>query len=319
MDESQMWAVQYRRYGGPEVMEVGQAAVPSPSAAQVLVEVSAFSLNQLDLDGRAGRMRPMMGFGFPKGSGVDFVGRVVQGGGRAAGVDDGDVVWGYTGLKPPGRAAAAAQYVATGADQVARAPRTIPPGEAAALPLVGLTALQALRALRVGSGKQVLVVGGNGGVGSATIQVARLLGAEVDAVVGRQSQAAERAGARQLYNYHSGGPEQITRKYDAVVNAAGASMLAYRRTTARGGEVMALSPAAIPLVVLSLLSPGARIRTMSARSVPEDLTWLADRVDDGSLVPIIDTSYELKDVARMHEDAQARSACGKRVVVVGQH
>ncbi|WP_243118289.1 hypothetical protein [Actinomyces wuliandei] len=77
MGENQMWAVQFRRYGGPEVMEVGQAAVPTPSAAQVLVEVAAFSLNQLDLDGRAGRMRPMMGFGFPKGSGVDFVGRVV--------------------------------------------------------------------------------------------------------------------------------------------------------------------------------------------------------------------------------------------------
>ncbi|WP_257493910.1 zinc-binding dehydrogenase [Actinomyces wuliandei] len=47
--------------------------------------------------------------------------------------------------------------------------------------------------------------------------------------------------------------------------------------------------------------------------------WLADRVDDGSLVPIVDTTYELKDVARMHKDAEARSACGKRVVVVGQH
>ncbi|WP_243118288.1 zinc-binding dehydrogenase [Actinomyces wuliandei] len=184
---------------------------------------------------------------------------------------------------------------------------------------MGLTALRALRALRVGSGKQVLVVGGNGGVGSTTIQVARLLGAEVDAVVGRQGQAAEQAGARQIYNYHSGGPEQITRKYDAVVNAAGASMLACRRTTARGGEVMALSPAAIPLVAFSMVSPGARIRMMSAKSPPEDLVWLADRVDDGSLVPIVDTTYELKDVARMHKDAEARSACGKRVVVVGQH
>lgn len=95
-----MWAIQYRRYGGPEVLEVGKVPI-----------------------------------------GSDFVGAVVRTGGRVPGVEIGDRVWGYLGMQPPGRHAAAARYVAVRADRIAVAPSRVPLEGAAALPLAGITAI----------------------------------------------------------------------------------------------------------------------------------------------------------------------------------
>lgn len=225
MASSQMWAVQYRKYGGPEVLEVGRVSTPRPGAKQVLVEVAAFSLNEADVMARAGRLRGLNGFGFPKGTGADFTGTIVQTGASVTNLKVGDRVWGYVGMKPPGRHAAAAQYLTIRADQIALAPSRVSLEEAAALPLVGLTAVAALRALGVEKGKRVLVVGGNGGVGSTAIQVARAHGAHVDAVTGERAGAATQAGAANLYNYHQGGVTQITQRYDAILATASDGLL----------------------------------------------------------------------------------------------
>lgn len=312
----EMWAVQYRSYGGPEVLEVGQVVVPQPSSRQVFVEVAAFSLNRSDLMARAGKMKGLNGFGFPKGTGVDFSGTVVQAGAGATGVAVGDRVWGYLGMRPPGPHAAAAQYLTVRADRISVAPSRVALEEAAALPLTGLTAIQALRVLRVGTGRRVLVVGGNGGVGSTAVQVARALGGQVDAVTGHRCTAAERAGARHVYDYHAGGATQITHRYDAVLVTAGTDLLAYRTLLDRSGRIAALSPSAIPTIITTAFRPGPMIRMVSAQPDADDLAWLAARVDDGAITPIIDTMYPLDRVAQAHRDAHHRSAAGKRVITV---
>ena len=314
MNSDDMWAVQYRDYGGPEVLEVGQAAAPQPSARQVLVEVAAFSLNQTDLMARAGKMKGLNGFGFPKGTGADFAGAVVQAGGSVTSVKVGDRVWGYLGMKPPGRHAAAAQYLTIRADQIAVAPSRVSLEEAAALPLTGLTAVQALRALRVEKGQRVLIAGGNGGVGSTAIQVARALGAQVDAVTGRRSTAAEQAGALHIYDHHEGCAAQINDRYDAILVTANTDLLAYRKLLNRGGRIAALSPSAIPAILASAFTPGPLIRMLSAKPHAGDLAWLTSRVDDGTITPIIDAVYPLDRVTEAHRDAENRSAAGKRII-----
>lgn len=319
MSEESMWAVQYARYGGPEVLEIATVPRPRPSDRQVLVEVAALSVNATDLMTRQGRMKGLNGFGFPKGTGVDFSGTVTETGANVTGLKIGDRVWGYLGMKPPGKHAAAAQYLTIRADQIATAPENIPLEDAAALPLVGLTALQALRgALKFTSGSRVLIVGGSGGVGTAAIQIATALGASVDAVAGARGDVAEQAGATHVYDYRSTEPAQIEGRYDAILDTATADLRAYRRLLNRGGRIAALTPSAIPAILASAFTPGPLIRMVSAKPKADDLAWLAQAVDAGSLTPIIDTPYPLRRISDAHRETETGPAGGKRIIIA-QH
>ena len=311
-----MWAVQFRSYGSPEVLEVGTATMPSPSPKDVVVEVAAFSINAVDLQTRRGKMRLFDGMGFPKGTGVDFAGLVHEVGDRVRGVRIGARVWGYLGMKPPGRAAAGAQYVRVRADRVTPAPSAVTLTEAAALPLAGLTAVQALRPLKIHRGDRVLVVGGNGGVGSTVVQVARIMGADVDAVVGVRGGVAAGAGAQQVFDYHDLEPSDIPDRYDVVVDTAGTDASAYRGLLRPGGRMAAIAPGAFWDILKSVLSPGPVIRMVSGKPNAKDLAWLAAKVNTGELKPILAATYPLDRIAEAHRDAENLSAAGKRIVLV---
>ena len=314
--QNTMRAVQFRSYGAPEVLEVGAVEIPSPGPKEVVVEVAAFSVNAVDLLTRRGKMRLLDGMGFPKGTGVDFAGLVHAVGDQVGKPVLGRRVWGYLGMMPPGRTAAGAQYVRVRPDRLAPAPDGVPLAEAAALPLAGLTAVQALRPLELRRGNRVLVVGGNGGVGSTVVQVARIMGAEVDAVVGVRSDVAVSAGAQQVFNYHDLKPSDIPGRYDVVIDTAGADALAYRRLLKPGGRMTAIAPGAFWDIVTSMLSPGPMIRMVSGKPSVKDLVWLAARVDSGELKPLIASTYPLDRIADAHRDAESLSAAGKRIVLV---
>ena len=310
-----MWAVQFRSYGSPEVLEVGTATMPSPSPKDVVVEVAAFSINAVDLQTRRGKMRLFDGMGFPKGTGVDFAGLVHEVGDRVGGVRVGARVWGYLGMKPPGRAAAGAQYVRVRADRVASAPSAVTLTEAAALPLAGLTAVQALRPLKIHRGDRVLVVGGNGGVGSTVVQVARIMGADVDAVVGVRGGVAAGAGAQQVFDYHDLEPSDIPGRYDVVVDTAGTDASAYRGLLRPGGRMVAIAPGAFWDILKSVLSPGPVIRMVSGKPNAKDLAWLAAKVNSGELKPILAATYPLDRIAEAHRDPDSLPAARKSLVL----
>lgn len=316
MSGDRMWAAQYGGYGEPEVLNIGTVSRPEPRAGEVLVEVAAFSLNQADILARQGKTKGLNGFGFPKGTGADFAGTIAKLGPGVTDFEVGDRVWGYIGMKPPGRHAAAAQYLTIRANWIAAAPASIPLGESAALPLVGLTALQALTALRVETGTRVLVVGGNGGVGSTAIQLACVLGAKVDAVTGSRNDAARQAGVSTTYDYRAGGPARIAARYDAILDTAGANLLGYRKLLGRGGRIAGLTPSAIPAILASVFLPGPVVKFVSGKPNADDLAQLTRLVDEGKVAPIIDQSYPVRDLAAAHRDTEGRSASGKRVITV---
>lgn len=317
MSEHTMWAVQYASYGGPEVLALATVPRPIPSGQEVLIEVAAASVNAIDVLSRRGKMKGMNGFGFPKGSGVDFAGTVAGVGSRVNSLALGDRVWGYFGMKPPGRHAAAAQYLTIPAGQVAAAPTNVALTDAAALPLVGLTAIQSFRvAAPDPSGARVLIIGGSGGVGSTAIQVATALGARVDAVAGTRGDVAARAGADRVYDYRSTDPDRIDRRYDAIVATSAVGLRGYRRLVSNGGRIAAITPSALPAILTSTLTRGPRIRMVSAKQNADDLAWLARAVDAGSVAPIIDAQYPVDRTADAHRDAETGPAGGKRVVVM---
>lgn len=311
-----MWALQYHRHGAPEVLGVGSVRRPRPGRGEVLVEVAAFSVNVSDLLARQGKTRVLNGFGFPKGSGVDFAGVVAEVGSGAEGFDSGDRVWGYIGMKPPGRAAAGAQFVAVPARRISRAPIGVPLEEAAALPLVGLTALQGLRKVGIASGAQVLVVGGNGGVGSTAIQIAVALGATVEAVVGDHGASlATAAGASRTYSYHSTTPKDLAGSYDIIFDTAANDLAGYRRLLVPGGKLITVSPSGITAILTSFVTPGPVVRMVSGKPSREDLGRIAEQVNAGKIRPLIAKKYTVAQASEAHKDAETQSAHGKRVIV----
>ncbi len=313
--DNEMWAVQFRSYGDPEVLQVATARRPTPGPGELLVRVDAFSVNQIDLLARRGSLRGIFGRGFPRGTGVDFVGAVHATGPGTTGYAEGDRVWGYLGLKAPGVAAAGAEFVKIRAELVSSAPSSVPSRDAAGLPLVGLTAIQTLRRLRVTSGHRVLVIGGNGGVGSAAIQVAAALGAHVDAVVGSRPEVARDLGADTTYDYTATEPAQIPARYDAIFDAAGRRTFGYRTVLKPGGRMASVSLGAAGAVVRSVITWGPTISLVSGKPNADDLRWLAAQVDAGRIRPVIHRHYAVADASAAHRDWENTSVVGKVVVV----
>src|SRR5918995_225921 len=171
-----MKAVVFRRYGGPDVLELAEIAAPAINDDQVLVRVHASSVNPFDWHRMRGEpyfMRAGEGWRGPKntGLGADLAGRVEAVGREVTHVAPGDEVFGMS-------IRALAEYVAASGEGVVPMPTNLSFEEAAAVPLAGLTALQGLRKGGVEAGQTVLVNGASGGVGTFAVQIAQALGAE---------------------------------------------------------------------------------------------------------------------------------------------
>src|SRR5215471_8555786 len=173
-----MRALQYDAYGPVERLALREVPSPRPAAGP-LVRVTAAALNPKDALFRKGKFKLLSGRRFPKRCGVDFAG-VVE-----VPYDDlraGDAVFGALSELRYGRGTLA-ELVAPRAAEVARIPAGVAEVDAAAVALVGLTALQALRDVaHVGRGASVLINGASGGVGTVAVQIARILGARVTTV-----------------------------------------------------------------------------------------------------------------------------------------
>ena len=178
--------------------------------------------------------------------------------------------------------------------------------------MAGLAALKGFAGLK--AGEKVLVIGGNGGVGSTAIQVALALGAEVDAVTGAEEGVAKHVGAEQTFNYHTTPPSAIPGRYSFILDTAGINLLPYRALLAPGGRFTTVAPAVMD-VLRSLVTRGPRIRIVSAGANPTGLAWLAQKVDSGEIRPVIGDIYPADQVRdAYHAYTAAESAHGKLVI-----
>ena len=178
--------------------------------------------------------------------------------------------------------------------------------------MAGLAALKGFAGLK--AGEKVLVIGGNGGVGSTAIQVALALGAKVDAVTGAEEGVAKHVGAGQTFNYHITPPSSIPGRYSFILDTAGINLLPYRALLAPGGRFTTVAPAVMD-VLRSLVTRGPRIRIVSAGANPTGLAWLAQKVDSGEIRPVIGDIYpaeQVRDAYRAYSAAE--SAHGKLVI-----
>lgn len=268
-----MKAVRYHSYGDSDVLVYEEAARPVPGVGQVVVRVAGTSYNDADSGLRAGLRRDLLPLVFPHISGLDLAGVVTEVGQGVADRSVGDAV---VALLPADAPGAAAEYVAVSAAMLAAAPRTVELADAAALPLVGLTAWQALfEQADLKPGQNILINGAGSAVGGYAVQLAAQAGAAVTATAGVRSRDRVRSyGADRIVGYAVTPVTQglAGQHFDVVLQLAPADP---RRT--RGWWIW--SPAAEPSSASPLPGRGtpgagyARCTCSRAATSPSSPSW----------------------------------------------
>jgi alcohol dehydrogenase len=219
-----MKSIQIKRYGNSDVVEINDtASVPTVSTGKILVNIKASGVNPADWKIREGYFQQMAPLQFPSTLGIDFSGFV-----RQTGEDDisdfkeGDEVYGQASIFSGG-SGAFAELALANKDSIAHKPKTLNHVEAAALPLVGVCAWQALvEKIGLSKDQKILIHGGAGGIGSIAIQLARHLGAHVATTVSKNNKEfVQRLGADQVIDYKTEDFEDILHDYDAVFDTVG--------------------------------------------------------------------------------------------------
>ncbi len=308
----------FRRYGGPDVLQEIPVPIPSAGPGQVLIEVAATSVNPADTYFRAGRFRLLIRLKLPFVPGLDVAGVVAATGSGSGRFSVGDPVFAALTGKTAG---GYARYVAVDESAVARAPSSLSLQEAAAVPLVALTALQGLRDVGgMGAGDRVLVFGAAGGVGTAAVQVAARLGAEVTAATTPDQLGFVRGlGAHEVVNRDRWRESLGGGRFDLVFDASGKlSARALRPLVRREGTAVTVNPGTgNPLIAaLSRLLPGAAVRGFLVRPSGGDLVLLRGWIEDGSFRPVIQETLPIQEVARAHRVSEGGGVRGKLVLTI---
>jgi len=323
-----MQAIVYDRFGSADVLELREVSKPGVKPGEVLVRVRAASPNPYDwhfMRGMPYIARPATGFLKPKNSilGSDMAGEVEAVGDGVTRFRQGDAVFGFVG------AGGFAEYVSVTEERLALKPANLTFEQAATVPLAAMTALQGLRDEgEIRSGQKVLIVGASGGVGTFAVQIANWYGADVTGVCStRNVELVRSIGAANVIDYTAEDFTRSGRKYDLIFQLAGtASPSACRRAlTARGTLVLSSgdSPGRIigavgRIIKAVILSPfiGQKLRVLNTKARSDDLQFLKDLIEAGSVTPVIDRTYPLSeapDAIRYLETGRAR---GKVVISV---
>ncbi|MGS2646270.1 alcohol dehydrogenase catalytic domain-containing protein [Streptosporangium sp. LJ11] len=309
-----MKAIVYRRYGGPEVLEMTDVPEPKLGPESVLIDVRAVSVNPVDWQTAAGRLDSRFDVHFPVIPGWDVAGVVAEVGPTVTGFAAGDEVIGYVREDSIGRGTYA-ERVAAPVRTVARKPAGLSWEQAATVPIAGLTAYQSLvHALRVGAGDTVLVQAAAGGVGSFAVRIATALGARVIGTASARNHDHLRELGAEPVTYGPGLEERVRSLAPAGVTAI---MDMY------GGEDLVSS--------LGLLREDARGRVVSlandgvlehggtfvfARPSAEDLDELRRMIESGLAVPEVTTVLDLSEAAEAFRLSRTGHVRGKIVLRV---
>ncbi|MFF2426864.1 NADP-dependent oxidoreductase [Streptomyces mirabilis] len=311
-----MKAVRFHQYGDPDVLRYEDVEQPVPGAGQVRVRVAATSFNPVDANIRAGFMQGPIPVTLPHSPGIDVAGTVDALGKGVTGIQVGDQVIGFLPMAGPG---AAAEYVLAPVEALTPAPKSVALSDAAALPLVGLTAWQALfEHAKLTAGQRVLVNGAGGAVGGYAVQLAKQAGAFVIATAGpRSSRRVTAAGADEVIDHTTADvAAAVSQPVDVVLNLAPVepAQLDALLGLIRPGGVLVNTTVWMPAP--SDGERGVRGIDLFVRSDAEQLSHLAELIDGGELRVEVARRVPLAELPALHADAAAGALPNGKVVVV---
>ncbi len=309
-----MRAITQQALGGPEVLELVDRPQPEPTPTEVLVRVAAAGVNPVDWKVR---LRGGLLGEPPFTVGWDVAGTVEALGFGVTRFAVGDRVFGMPRF--PREAAAYAEYVTSPSRQLARIPEGLSDVEAAALPLAGLTAWQALvETADVQPGQRVLVLGASGGVGHLAVQIAKARGAYVIGTArSPKHEFLAELGADEAVDYSLGPVEEAVGDVDVVLDLVGSEDSAGTLRTLREGGLFIVVPSATGLELLEELA-GDRVRVTGILVEPDraGLEALAGLVESGALRPHVSQTFPLEEAARAHEASETGRTQGKLVLTI---
>ncbi|MER6511322.1 NADP-dependent oxidoreductase [Nonomuraea sp. NPDC001636] len=310
-----MKAVRFHEFGGPEVLRYEDVAQPVPGAGQVRIRVAATSFNGVDGNIRGGYMQGPIPVELPHTPGIDVAGIVDALGDDVDDVAVGDRVVGLLPMTEPG---AAAEYVLAPAEILTGAPKNIPLADSAALPLVGLTAWQALFDHgKLTAGQRVLINGAGGAVGGYAVQLAKEVRAHVIATASpRSAERVKAAGADEMIDHTvTDVTAAVTEPVDLVLNLAPVApeRLAALVTLVRDGGAVVNTTVWMP----APSDEKRRVRGIDlfVRSDTDQLADLVARVGTGELRVEVAQRVALADLPALHAQAGAGELPGKTVVL----
>ncbi|GAA4797138.1 NADP-dependent oxidoreductase [Actinomycetospora chlora] len=310
-----MKAVRFHEYGAPDVLRYEDVETPVPGAGQVRVRVAGTSFNLVDDGIRGGWLQGPFPVTLPHVPGIDVAGTVDALGDGVDGLAVGDEVVGFLPMVADG---ASAEYVVAPAEVLVAAPRTVALPDAAAMPMIGLTAWQALvDDAKLTTGQRMLVNGASGGVGGYAVQLAKHAGAYVVATGSPRSTEHLRAlGADEVVDHTSADVlTAVGEPVDVLLNLASITpeRLAALVGLVRDGGVVVNTVPATPAPADE--ARGVRAVDVFVRSDAEQLARLVALVDAGELRIDVTRRVPLSELATVHAEATAGTLRGKVVVV----
>jgi len=308
-----MKAIVAHEYGGPEVLKLEDVPVPTPKDDQILVRVIAAGVNPVDGMIVSGIFSKDKKLAAPLIPGGDIAGVVEKTGSKITKFKNGDAVYAYLSLKNNG---GYAEYALANEKEAAAKPKTISYAEAAAVPIVALTAWQALvDNAKLSAGQSVLIHGGSGGVGMFAIQFAKARGAKVFATASTANQDfLKELGADVAIDYKTQKFEEIAKDVDVVLDSVGGDTLARSYGVIKKGGFIATLNADVDQSELN--KRGIRGVFINVRPNSEELAEIGKPIDEKKVKVIVSQTFPLSDAVKAAQQSATGHTRGKIVLKV---
>lgn len=332
-----MKAYTINKYGKKETLHLNDVSVPQVKDNEVLIEVHAAGLNLLDAKIKSGEFKQILPYKLPLVLGHDVAGVVMKVGKNVRKFRVGDEVYSRPADFHIGTFA---EFIAIDENDVAFKPKNLTMEEAASIPLVALTAWQALvEKANLHQGQKVFIQAGSGGVGTIAIQLAKYLGATVATTASEKSfTMLKQLGSDVLIDYKTQNFEDILKDYDVVLNSQDTKTLEKSiRILKPGGKAVSISGPPTPAfakeagvpwfvkIILSLISSGIRKKAkkhnvnytfLFMRAEGEQLNKITALIEAGTIKPIVDKVFPFEQTNEALAYVESGRAKGKVVVKV---
>lgn len=310
-----MKAAQINEYGHADKLVINEVDIPKVGKDQVLVEVQAASLNPFDTMVREGYLQEMIPLKLPVTLGGDIAGVVKEVGADVDSIAVGDKVYGQANVVA-GNSGAFAEYATTKAEQVSKAPANTEITEAASLPLIGASALQALNDhIKLHADQKIFIHGGAGGIGSIAIQIAKNIGAHVaTTATGDGIDYVKQLGADEVIDYKAEDFSDKIKDLDAVFDTVGGDDFAKAMKLVKlGGVAVSMIADVDDAQAEELGVTGVKQMT---HVTSDKLAELAKLVEAGVVKPNVGQVFELKDIKEAFTARESGEVAGKIVLSI---
>ena len=308
-----MKAIVVHEYGGPEVLKYEDVPRPEPKEDQIVVRMIAAGVNPVDGMIRSGVFAKYEKAVFPAILGADIAGMIEKVGSKITKFKAGDPVFAYASLKTGG---GYAEYALTTEREAAPKPKSLTYVEAGAVPVVALTAWQALiDTAKLSAGQTVLIHGGSGGVGTFAIQIAKTRGAKVIATASTANQdLLKELGADMAIDYTKQKFEDVAKDVDVVLDSVGKDTLARSYGVIKKGGYIVSLVARIDQAELD--RHGIHGASLSVEPNSDELAEIGRLIDDKKIKVVVSQTFPLAEAKNAQEQVATGHTRGKIVLKI---